>query len=99
MLAFALYEMAKNPDIQERLHDEVVGVLSRHNNELSFEAMQEMEYLDNVIHETMRLHPVLPFMSKVCTKEYTLPKLNGQKEAVTVYPGTVAQISIISLHM
>lgn len=91
--------MAKNPDIQEALYEEIIDVLSRHDNQLTYEALQEMEYLDNCIHESMRLHPVLPFISKVCTKKFTLPKLDGQSEPVTVEPGTVAQISIMSLHM
>lgn len=91
--------MANNPDVQETLYEEITEVLSRHDNELTYEALQEMEYLDNVIYESMRLHPVLPFISKKCTKRYTLPKLEGQTEAVAVEPGTVAQISVLSLHM
>lgn len=99
VIAFAIYEMARNQDIQETLYEQIIYVLSIHNNEFTYQALTEMEYLDNVIHETMRLYPVLPFISKVCTKPYTLPTLDGQKEAVIVQPGTVAQISIISLHM
>lgn len=54
VLSFALYAMAKNPDIQQRLREEMLEVLERHNNELTFDAMQEMTYLDCVVHGKMR---------------------------------------------
>lgn len=91
--------MARNQNIQENLYEEITEVLSNHNNELTYQALNEMEYLENVIYETMRLYPVIPFLSKVCTKPYTLPLLDGQKEAVTIQAGTVAQISVTALHM
>lgn len=99
VLGFAIYEMARNPDIQQRLYEEIEDVLAKYNGEFTFEALQEMEYLDNVIHETMRLNVVAPLISKICTKEYTLPKLDGQDKPVTIYPGTPVQISARALHM
>lgn len=94
-----MYEMTQNPDIQQNLYEEIIDVLSRHNCVFSYEALPEMKYLENVMLETLRMYPVLPFISKVCTKPYTLPKLDGQAEGVTVQPGTVAHISVTSLHM
>lgn len=91
--------MARNPDIQERLYEEITDVLAKYDGQVTFEALQEMEYLDNVIHETMRLNVVAPLISKICTKEYILPKIDGQKEPVTIYPGTPVQISARALHM
>lgn len=97
-LAFAIYEMARNPDIQERLYEEITDVLSKYNNEFTFDALQEMEYLDKVLQETLRMNPAAPLISRLCTKEYTLPKLDGQKEPVTIYPGTPIQVSVIAIH-
>lgn len=99
VLAFAIYEMARNPDIQERLYEEINEVLAHHNNVFTFEALQEMEYLECCIHETMRMNVVAPLISKICTKPYTLPLLEGQKEPVTVYPGTPVQINARAIHM
>lgn len=99
VLAFALYEMARNPDIQERLYEEISEILAEHNDEFTFEALEEMKYLDCVIHETMRLNVVAPLISKICTKPYTLPLIDGQKEPVTIYPGTPVQISARALQM
>lgn len=99
VLGFAIYEMARNQDIQERLHEEITDVLAKYDGVCTFEALQEMEYLDNVIHETMRLDVVAPLISKICTKEYTLPLIEGQKEPVTIYPGTPIQICARAVHM
>lgn len=99
VLAFAIYEMARNPDIQERLYDEITDVLAKYDGVCTFEALNEMEYLDNVIHETMRLDVVAPLISKICTKEYKLPLIDGQKEAVTLKPGTCIQICARAVHM
>lgn len=99
VLGFAIYEMARNPDIQERLYEEIADVLAKHDGNFTFDALQEMEYLDMVIHETMRLDVVAPLISKKCTKEYTLPLLEGQTKPVTIYPGTPVQISARAIHM
>lgn len=99
VLAFAIYELARNPDIQERLYQEIDDVLAKYDGECPFEALQEMEYLDMVIHETMRLDVVAPLISRICTKEYTMPLIDGQKEPVKLQPGTAVQINCRSIHM
>lgn len=99
VLAFAMYEMARNPDIQERLYQEIDDVLAKYDGECPFEALQEMEYLDMVIHETMRLDVVAPLISRICTKEYTMPLIEGQKEPVVLQPGTAVQINCRTIHM
>lgn len=99
VLGFAIYEMARNPDIQERLYEEIMDVLAKYDGKFTFDALQEMDYLDMVIHETMRLNVVAPLISRLCTKEYTLPLIDGQKEPVTIKPGTPVQICVRALHM
>lgn len=98
VLGFAIYEIARNPDIQDRLYEEISDVLAKYNGVCTFEALEEMEYLDNVIHETMRIDVVAPLIGKICTKEYTLPLIEGQKEPVTIYPGTPVQICVMAIH-
>lgn len=46
---FALYELARNPELQERTRKEIREVLQKYNGKLTYEAFQEMIYLRQVI--------------------------------------------------
>ena len=48
-MTFCLYELAINPDIQEVLRGEIDAVLEKHDGNISYEAIQEMTYLDKVV--------------------------------------------------
>jgi len=48
-MTFCLYELSVNPDIQERLQAEIDSVLQKHDGKVSYEAIQEMNYLDKVV--------------------------------------------------
>lgn len=48
-MVFALYELALNPDIQDKLRDHIRSVLSDHKNELTYEAMIDMKYLQMIL--------------------------------------------------
>lgn len=48
-MTFALYELALNPEVQEKLRNEIKTVLSKHDDELTYEAMLDMKYLQMVI--------------------------------------------------
>lgn len=48
-LSFCMFELAKNPQVQKRAQQEIDFVLQKHNGELSYEALQDMTYLENCI--------------------------------------------------
>ena len=48
-MTFCLYELALNPDIQERVRNEIDTVLERHDGNITYESVFEMEYLDKVV--------------------------------------------------
>lgn len=49
LMSFALHELALNKDVQDKLHKEIKDVLSKNGGRASYEAIQEMVYLDRVI--------------------------------------------------
>ena len=48
-MTFCLYELSLHQDIQERLRQEIDVVLQKHDDKLTYEGIQEMEYLDKVV--------------------------------------------------
>ena len=48
-MTMVLYELAKHPEIQEKARQEIKHVLEKHDNQLSYEAMMELSYLDQII--------------------------------------------------
>jgi hypothetical protein len=48
-MAFCLYELSLHQDIQDRVRAEIDVVLQRHDGKLTYEGIQQMEYLDKVV--------------------------------------------------
>lgn len=45
---FALYELAVNPDVQNKLRKEIDLTLAKHNGKMTFDSIPDMSYLDAV---------------------------------------------------
>jgi cytochrome P450 family 6 len=48
-MTFCLYELALNPDIQERVRSEINAVLEKYGGNITYESIFEMKYLDKVV--------------------------------------------------
>jgi hypothetical protein len=48
-MMLCLYELALHQDIQDRLREEIAHVQQKHYGKLTYEGIQEMEYLDKVV--------------------------------------------------
>lgn len=46
---FALFELSKHPELQEKLRTDILEVLEKHNGKLTYESLSEMTYLDKVV--------------------------------------------------
>ncbi|KAF2886705.1 hypothetical protein ILUMI_19468, partial [Ignelater luminosus] len=49
LMCFAVYELAVNPDVQQKLREEVDETLKNCNGSLTYEALLKMKYMDMVI--------------------------------------------------
>ncbi|XP_073813631.1 probable cytochrome P450 6a21 [Musca autumnalis] len=69
-LAFALYELARNQKVQEKLRKEIRETLEKYDGEITYECTQEMRYLEQVIMETLRKYSVLPQLQRKAAVDY-----------------------------
>ncbi|KAF5277758.1 hypothetical protein FQR65_LT03738 [Abscondita terminalis] len=70
--SFAVYELCKNVEVQDKLRNEINDTL-REQEDISYELINNMKYLDMVILETLRKYPVVNFLQRKCVQDYTLP--------------------------
>ena len=93
-LAWACYELAKNPEIQEKLRQEVEDILDGDSEKkLSYDDIQSMTYLDQVINETLRLHNPVGALQRSAAKEYKVPGTN-----IVIPKDTMVWINVLSMH-
>ncbi|XP_046385903.1 cytochrome P450 6k1-like [Ischnura elegans] len=101
-IAFTLFELAHNPDVQQKLREEVTGVKAEHGGELTYEALQEMPYLEMVQLESLRKFPPVPFTPRRCTRRHYFPPADERAEresgGLWVEAGTAVMIPIHSIH-
>lgn len=93
---FILYQLALHPHIQQRLRDEIKTVLAKYDGCLTYEALKEMSYMDQVISESQRLNTVVSILSKICTKKFELTGSDGL--SCHVQPGMQIFVSTDGLH-
>lgn len=53
-MQMALFELSYRPELQKKLRNEINEVLRRHNGEMSYDAIQEMTYLDQVMNGELK---------------------------------------------
>ncbi|XP_004521370.1 probable cytochrome P450 6a13 [Ceratitis capitata] len=92
-MSYGLFEMAKNPHVQEKVRAEILSVLEKHNGELTYEAMMEMTYLDQVITETLRKHPALAALNRCANEDFKVPGTD-----ITLEKGTNIYIPVKEIH-
>jgi len=92
-MSYCLFEIAKNPDIQRKLHQEIDAVLAKHDGKLTYESINDLKYLECCLDETLRKYPPVPFLFRESVKDYKVPGSH-----VTIEKGTPILIPVFSLH-
>ncbi|XP_046382243.1 uncharacterized protein LOC124153186 [Ischnura elegans] len=92
-LSFALLELARNPDCQEKLINEIDETLKKNNREIDYDALRSMAYLDKVVNETLRKYPALAVLDRYCTEEYRNPEYN-----LVIPKGMSVLVPVIGIH-
>ena len=90
-LAFTLYHLAVNPNIQEKLRTEIKEAMESNAKKYLLDVAQNIEYLDCVIKESQRLCPPIALVNRECSEDFDL---NG----IHIPAGTAIGIPIYVLH-
>ncbi|XP_032665497.1 uncharacterized protein LOC116841545 [Odontomachus brunneus] len=79
-MSFIAQEIAANPDVQEKLRQEIDDALKNSTGKVSYETINHLEYLEAVINETLRMYPPIFMVERLSVKDYELPPtLPGEK--------------------
>lgn len=68
---FASYALVANPDVQQKLYEEIEETnKGLDGKRITYDFIQKMKYLDQVICETLRMWPVAIQIDRMCVKDY-----------------------------
>ncbi|XP_006997398.3 cytochrome P450 3A25 [Peromyscus maniculatus bairdii] len=89
-ICFMMYELATHPDVQKKLQDEIDRTLPN-KSPVTYDALMDMEYLDMMVNETLRLYPIANRLERVSKKDV---EING----VFIPKGTIVMVPTYPLH-
>jgi len=90
---FCMYELSKNPHIQKKVHEELDNLLKSGDiNDLTYDILASMQYLDWCVDETLRKYPIVPILNRESTKNHTFSGTN-----LTIEKGTPITIPVLGI--
>ncbi|XP_038618781.1 cytochrome P450 3A24-like [Tachyglossus aculeatus] len=89
-LNFVSYNLATHPEVQKKLQEEIDSILPNKASP-TYESISQMDFLDMVVQETLRLFPPGGRIERVC-------KETIQIKGLTIPKGTVITIPAFVLH-
>ncbi len=92
-MTFLTYNLAKYPDVQEKLVKEVDSYLSRHDGKIGHETIGELTYMSACINETLRMFSPLIRVERICNKDWY-----HEPTGLSIPKGMVIQIPVHAIH-
>uniref|UniRef100_A0A8C6DN12 Cytochrome P450 3A n=1 Tax=Moschus moschiferus TaxID=68415 RepID=A0A8C6DN12_MOSMO len=89
-LSFIIYELATHPDVQQKLQEEIDATFPN-KAPPTYDVLAQMEYLDMVVNETLRMFPIAIRLERFCKKDVEI-------HGVSIPKGTAAIVPISVLH-
>ena len=95
-LSIAAHEIAVNEDVQQKLRDEILKVeKSKFGETITYDDLQKMKYLDQVVSEVLRKWPPGPIFERVAVKDYNL---EFEELSFKIEKGRHLSIPVFALH-
>nr|XP_033322509.1 cytochrome P450 6k1-like [Megalopta genalis] len=92
-MAFGLYELALNMDVQKTLRTEIREALDKTEGRITYEMIMTLPYLDMVVSEVLRKYPTLGFLERVAATDYKV-----RNSDLVLEKGTPVYISLYGMH-
>jgi len=75
-LSWTFYELGRHPEVVKKLRAEILATVGT-DRKPTYADLKGMKYLQNVMNETLRMYPIVPFNVRLATKDTTLPRGGG----------------------
>lgn len=77
-ISWAIFTLGSHPDVQEKVINELREIFGDSDRDATYDDLQKMKYMEQVIKETLRLYPSVPGICRkldvdVRIKNYTIP--------------------------
>jgi len=96
LLCWLVYALAREPEVFEKVQQEILSVLGVDKGVVPTDSdLASLQYLDDVVHETLRLFPAVPINGRLCSETTTLPAGGGDsgEEPILVPQGALVGFS------
>ncbi|XP_062552482.1 probable cytochrome P450 6a13 [Armigeres subalbatus] len=91
-MSYCLYELAHNIDLQNKARKCVTDAIKKHGS-MTYEAIQDMPYIDQCINESLRKYPPVSNLARKVTKDYKLPNSD-----VVLQKGSTLIVPVYAIH-
>ncbi|KAF5285375.1 hypothetical protein FQR65_LT13265 [Abscondita terminalis] len=97
MMSYTCYELAVNPEIQDKLREEVDETLKNSNGEITYEVITSMKYLDMVVSETLRKWPPFIMTDRRSVKPFTIEPENPGEPTLHLEKGSMINCPVYAI--
>ncbi|KAJ7676332.1 cytochrome P450 [Mycena olivaceomarginata] len=102
-ISFCIWELAKHPKVQEELRTEVQSFPAQPTYD---QIMAKMPVLHNVVRESLRMHPAVPYMEREAMVDDVIPlkhplvdvRTGQERREVLVKPGQKIVVPVLSVN-
>ncbi|XP_068622808.1 cytochrome P450 6k1-like [Battus philenor] len=92
-LAFCVYELAFQPDLQEKVYHEIVKIKqSIEDNDFDMDILKTATYLNCVVKETLRKYSSMGWLDRIAAKDYKID------DNLTIAAGTPVYVNAVGIH-